>query len=92
MLFNNETLFIFVLRKIDIDRRHHIKVLYELSPADNIVFSKCKRFPVKVEDNAFFVSGVSSPPAVEFTFCSVARSFDHICGKNGKYWVPMQEN
>ena len=47
-------------------------------------FSKCKLFPLKVENEVEYL--VSGKPHSEYYFCSTARRYDHMCGLEGKYY------
>jgi len=47
-------------------------------------FGECVKFP-KVEDNVeFYVTGKTWPQRLDSHYCTTARSFDHMCGKEGK--------
>jgi hypothetical protein len=48
-------------------------------------FGKCALFPKKEEDSSFFVNG-NTNDKIEYYFCSTARTSDHMCGKEGKYY------
>jgi hypothetical protein len=50
-------------------------------------FGKCSLFPIEKEDYAdFLVNGYKKESKKEFTYCSTARNFEHLCGKEGKYY------
>lgn len=52
-------------------------------------FGKCSAFPeIDIEkDNAnFLVNGYKKESKKEFNYCSTARKYDHLCGKEGKFY------
>jgi hypothetical protein len=55
-------------------------------------YSKCSRFNTTTvdEDDNYLVNGVdNSVVKVEYSFCSTARKFEHMCGKSGKMFENM---
>ena len=53
-------------------------------------FGKCSLYPRSVENNDFFVTGIETSKKIEYTYCSVARTFDSMCGKDGKFYQKIQ--
>jgi hypothetical protein len=52
-------------------------------------YAKCSAFPIiEIEkDNAnFLVNGYKKDSKKEFEYCSIARKFEHLCGKEGKFY------
>jgi hypothetical protein len=52
-------------------------------------YSKCSAFPIiEIEkDNAnFLVNGYKKDSKKEFEYCSIARGYEHLCGKEGKFY------
>ena len=47
-------------------------------------FGKCSLFPVKDYDDDFLVNGIAEKKPLRYNFCSTARSYDNMCGKEGK--------
>lgn len=53
-------------------------------------FGKCTLYPKAVENNDFFVTGIETPKKIDYTYCTVARTFESMCGKSGKYYQKVQ--
>jgi len=51
-------------------------------------FGKCKMFPKEVYNDYFLVNGKKSDNLDDYNYCSVARKFDNMCGKEGKFYEP----
>ena len=48
-------------------------------------FGKCLMFPKKEEpDTYYWVTGIKEKPNVDYSFCSVARDIESMCGMQGK--------
>ena len=57
----------------------------------NSKFGKCSLYPKPIEeDTNFFVTGRKTPQKIDYNFCIVARTFDSMCGKDGKYYQKVQ--
>lgn len=52
-------------------------------------FGKCTLYPKPVE-NYFLVTGIETPKKIDYDYCTVARTFDSMCGKDGKYYQKVQ--
>lgn len=54
----------------------------------NDEFIKCALFPINnfFDETNFLVTGVNSISEPEYTYCSTARKFDNMCGKEGKMY------
>ena len=48
-------------------------------------FGHCSRFPFQQTDN-YLVDGYKDESPINYYYCSTARSSDHMCGKEGKYY------
>lgn len=48
-------------------------------------FGKCSFFPTDNENTDHLVNGKPNNN-IEYHYCSTARKFDHICGKEGKFF------
>jgi hypothetical protein len=48
-------------------------------------FGHCSRFPFQQTDY-YLVDGYKDESPTSYYFCSTARSSDHMCGKEGKYY------
>lgn len=54
-------------------------------------FGKCALFP-EVKDNNdnddfdYLVNGMKRVKPVEYTYCSISRKYDSMCGKDGKFY------
>ena len=44
-------------------------------------FGKCSLFPIVEKNDEFLVTGNKK---VDYTYCSIARKYDDMCGKEGK--------
>lgn len=53
---------------------------------DENKFGHCTRFPFQATNNYFLVDGVKDTSPTSYHYCSTARSFDHMCGPEGKYY------
>jgi len=50
-------------------------------------YAKCSFFPIEKHEYAdYLVNGYRKNSKTEYTYCSIARSYDHLCGKEGKYY------
>ena len=47
-------------------------------------FGKCSLFPRKERDDNFLVDGIKRNKKIEYSYCSIIRSYNDICGKEGK--------
>ena len=48
-------------------------------------FGHCSRFPFQQTDN-YLVDGYKDESPINYYYCSTARSSDHMCGPEGKYY------
>ena len=55
-------------------------------------FGKCTLFPKEPKDEFFLVDGIKTIEPQEYNFCSVARDFDNMCGKDGKFYEKKRKN
>lgn len=56
-------------------------------------YSKCSLFPIdnsKENSVQFLVSGVEEETETDYYNCSVARSYEHLCGTEGKKYKKKQ--
>ena len=53
-------------------------------------FGRCTLYPKPIEDNDFFVTGMKTQKKIEYSFCSVARTFESMCGEDGKFYQKDQ--
>ena len=54
-------------------------------------YGQCSLFPEKERDIDYFVTGIEKD--MSFYYCSTARNYDHMCGKEGKKYVnKLDEN
>lgn len=53
-------------------------------------FGKCSAFPEvnksNNDDEDYLVTGIKYNKPKEYTYCSIARKYDSMCGKEGKYY------
>ena len=49
-------------------------------------FGKCSLFPQKKDNIDFLVHGIEKKEIVDYNYCSTARMYDHMCGKEGKMY------
>ena len=63
---------------------------YNLLDDENLQFIKCSLFKINEElnDSHFLVTGVNhiSDSHPDYIYCSTARKFNHMCGKEGKMY------
>ena len=55
-------------------------------------FGKCTVFPAENYDEYFLVNGNNNYNNKEYHYCSTARKFDHLCGKEGKFYEKKYKN
>jgi len=58
--------------------KYFIADLYNPSEVD---MGKCSAFPI--ENTNYLIDGSDKTSNYVYYYCSVARSFEHLCGKNG---------
>jgi hypothetical protein len=51
----------------------------------NNVYGKCSLFPKTERHIDYFVTGIDKN--IDFYYCSVARNYDHMCGKEGTKFI-----
>ena len=51
----------------------------------NPTYGKCVLFPKTERSIDYFITGVDKK--VEFFYCSIARKYDDMCGKDGKMYI-----
>lgn len=49
-------------------------------------FGKCSLFPKVEKDIFMLVTGSDENKNIEYTYCSVSRELDNMCGKEGKMY------
>lgn len=47
-------------------------------------FGKCLLFPKRNDVDYFLVNGVKPSKKIDYEYCSIIRSYDPTCGKEGK--------
>jgi len=50
-------------------------------------FGKCALFTNEVYNDSFLVTGIREPKTIDYNYCSIARKYDHMCGKEGRQYV-----
>ena len=55
-------------------------------------YGKCSLFTTENEDMNYLVTGKKYNNIEEYHYCSTARKFNHICGKEGKFYEKKQDN
>lgn len=50
----------------------------------NNEFGKCKNFLDDHNNIGYLVTGIKN---IDYKYCSTARSFEDMCGKEGKYYI-----
>jgi len=53
-------------------------------------FGKCLLFSKEEIDYNFLVDGSKENKKIKYSYCSVARQFDNMCGKEGKLYEKKQ--
>jgi len=49
-------------------------------------YSKCKLFAELQDDDNFLVTGKKANPKTKYKYCSIARKYEYMCGKEGKFY------
>lgn len=57
---------------------------YLIKDSKNIEFSKCSIYPIIREDHNYLVTGIIENNEIEYTYCSIARNSNTMCGEEGK--------
>ena len=65
-------------KKLCMNCKHFIK-----HPRD-IKYSKCALFKKLQEDDNIFINGIEYDIPIDYYHCSIARNYNHLCGKKGK--------
>jgi len=68
-----------IRHKLCIDCKFYTKSFFSFSK-----FGKCTLFPIENYNDYFLVNGKNSN--TEYDYCSEARKFDSMCGKEGKFY------
>lgn len=48
-------------------------------------FGQCTLFPIKKENDYFFVNGYKKDN-IEYSYCSTTRKYDNMCGNEAKFY------
>ena len=67
--------------KLCIDCKFYTKHFFTRSE-----FGKCTLFTRENTTNSYLVNGNNDNSIEEYHYCSTARKFDDMCGKEGKYY------
>jgi hypothetical protein len=70
-----------IIPKLCIDCKFYKKGLFTFSK-----FGKCTLFPTVNEPDYFLVNGKNKNNIECYHYCSTARNFDSMCGKEGKFY------
>ena len=51
-------------------------------------FGKCKLFsiPETYTDDYFLIDGIKRDDDIDYQYCSIARKYERLCGKEGKFY------
>jgi len=63
-----------------------INCKYFLINNNNNELSKCSLFPKEIDNSNFLVTGIEEEKIVDYSYCSTARQFYHMCGNEGKMY------
>ena len=89
------TFFYIVLSSISLDIKSKFCInckfaINNINKYDNNKFIKCTLFPINdlLDEYNFLVTGINtnSISETDFVYCSTARQFNHMCGKEGKMY------
>lgn len=58
---------------------------------NNNKYGKCSLFENEEENNYFLVDGIDNSKK-EYTYCSIARKYENMCGKEGKFYKKKRKN
>jgi len=68
--------------KLCIDCKFYRKEFFDFNE-----FGKCSLFPTENSNDYFLVNGNNNyNNKIEYHFCATARKYDHMCGKEGKFY------
>ena len=51
-------------------------------------FGKCSYFVKENEIDDYFVTGIKHNNTEDYQYCSVARNHEHLCGEEGRFFMP----
>jgi len=57
-----------------------------LTPFD-LKYGKCTLFPLQKYNNNYLVDGSKQIVEIDHHFCSIAREYDSLCGKEGNQFI-----
>lgn len=52
----------------------------------NSKYGKCALFPIEKDKDYFLVNGNNNKNDIEYTYCSISRKYENMCGKEGKFY------
>lgn len=67
----------------EIKPKHCFNCKYFISNTDEVKFGKCSAFPKKTDNQYFLVTGTEEDKIIDYSYCSVARNNDRMCGNEG---------
>ena len=53
-------------------------------------FGKCSLFPIEDNNEEYLVTGITN--INDYSYCSIARKYDDMCGKEGKQYKNKKSN
>jgi hypothetical protein len=76
-------LFLQVLSFKEIKPKLCINCKYFITDNDTDKYSKCLRFPREETNFSELITGIHHKDEDNYVYCSIARKFDDLCGKQG---------
>ena len=58
-----------------------------ITDGDTDKFGRCSLFPIKHENRDFLVNGIDEDKIIAYTYCSITRNHDDMCGVDGKMYT-----
>ncbi len=49
-------------------------------------YGQCAMFPIEPCNPEYLVTGKKKKYEKEYMYCSISRNYDHMCGKEGKFY------
>lgn len=64
---------------------------YEPSDPLRLEFAKCFAHLRETNDDTYLISGVPKPKGINYQYCSIARSWQNMCGPQGSKYIAKGE-
>jgi hypothetical protein len=66
-----------------------INCKYFILNKDNEEYSKCIKFPIIKKNKSYLITGDEKKEVIDYFHCLTVRSFERMCGENGKKYEDL---